>query len=50
MVPNHLLMCAAHWSKVPATIQRRVYAAWNGGHPTADYEAARSQAITYARL
>lgn len=35
-VPDHLLMCKAHWRMVPADIQREVYQAYHR------YEANKS--------
>lgn len=27
-LPHHILMCPAHWSRVPRALQRLVYGAW----------------------
>jgi hypothetical protein len=34
------LVCFSCWRKVPKSLQRRVYAAWNDGDITDDYDAA----------
>ena len=39
------LMCWRHWRRVPRALQHAVYAAWNGGQPTADYPSVRQAAI-----
>lgn len=30
-VPDHMLMCGAHWRRVPADLRSRLYRAWSGG-------------------
>lgn len=43
-IPRRLLMCAAHWARVPLPLQRAVYATWRKGF-SASYLAARTAAI-----
>lgn len=48
MVPYHLLMCSAHWARVPAELQRVVYSTWNrcgGDFTEPEYAKARQAAI-----
>lgn len=44
-MPQHLLMCPAHWRLVPEGLQRAVNRNWRNGNTKA-YLAARAQAIT----
>jgi hypothetical protein len=44
MIPRRLLMCSAHWARVPLPLQRAVYATWRKGFSAA-YLAARKAAI-----
>ena len=49
MLPYDLLMCRAHWGKVPKPIQRAVYQAWQmqqrSTEPVDVYRKAREAAI-----
>jgi len=44
MVDSGLLMCPAHWRRVPKPVQRAVWNTWRNG-PSGAYLAARESAI-----
>ena len=43
------LVCPSCWSRLPKSLQRRIYAAWNDGDETADYSAAVDAAFDILR-
>lgn len=48
VVPDHLLMCAADWRRVPATLQRKVYAAYRRGEGLGTPELLEAQTAAIA--
>ncbi len=45
MVPTYLLMCYAHWRRVPQALRLELSLAWNRGNPGSDYLQARQACI-----
>ncbi len=54
-VPPSMLMCRAHWAKVPASVQRAVYSTYRRGQcndmrPSREWHEAASAAIGFVAV
>jgi hypothetical protein len=48
LIPPNRVFCGRHLRRIPRPAQRRLYAAWNQGEPSPDYEPALAAAIAYS--
>jgi hypothetical protein len=44
-LPFGILLCNAHWHRVPRELRAALIRAWNGGHPDQSYPSLRQAAI-----